>query len=152
MDSEEYGLLYFFLFILRIVITIYCVNRARKLNRNVWGWGIFGFLLPIVALIWIQFMKPRLFWDKNPDLNSKDKDLYYGRPNTFKYNNSEIRFWLGLFILCIGILSFAQKFFPNFELKTSWPIIFVVFGVVLIVKEMVRSRKSNKRNKKNEYE
>jgi len=152
MDSEEYGLLYFFLFILRIVITIYCVNRARKLNRNVWGWGIFGFLLPIVALIWIQFMKPRLFWDKNPDLKSKDKYLHHVNPKAFNYNNSEIRFWLGLFILCIGILSFAQQLFPNFELKTSWPIIFVIFGVVLIVKEIVRIRKSNKRDKKSKYE
>ncbi|MAZ72340.1 MAG: hypothetical protein CMC70_04250 [Flavobacteriaceae bacterium] len=48
---------------LRIGITIYCVNKAGELNRSKGGWGIFGFLLPIIALIWIQFMKPKIVWD-----------------------------------------------------------------------------------------
>ncbi len=51
------------LLVLRIVITIYCVNKAGDLNRSKGGWGIFAFLLPIVALIWIQFMKPKMVWD-----------------------------------------------------------------------------------------
>lgn len=44
--------------VIRIVITVYCVNKAGKLTRNKGGWGFFGFFLPIIALIWIQFMKP----------------------------------------------------------------------------------------------
>lgn len=51
-------------FLLRVVITIYCVNKAGKLNRNKGGWGIFGFILPIIAFIWIQFMKPKIDWYK----------------------------------------------------------------------------------------
>jgi hypothetical protein len=55
--------------VLRIVITVYCVNRAKKLNRSQGGWGLFGFFFPLIALIWIQFMKPRMQWDHNPPVN-----------------------------------------------------------------------------------
>ena len=46
------------LFIVRIGITIYCINRAGTLNRSKGGWGCFGFFLPILAFIWISLMKP----------------------------------------------------------------------------------------------
>lgn len=42
--------------IVRIGATIFCANRAGKLNRNQAGWGIFGFVIPIVAVIWILFL------------------------------------------------------------------------------------------------
>ena len=46
------------LLVARIAVPIYNVNRARKLNRSKFGWGLFGFLLPFVALICIQIVKP----------------------------------------------------------------------------------------------
>lgn len=46
------------LLILRIAMVSYCVEKAGNLNRNKTEWGIFGFIFPLVALIWIQFMKP----------------------------------------------------------------------------------------------
>lgn len=58
MDQSSNAILQVVLLVVRIVITIYCVNKAGELNRSKGGWGIFGFFLPIVALIWIQFMKP----------------------------------------------------------------------------------------------
>ena len=58
MDPQSYAMLQIFLMIVRIGITIYCVWKAGELNRSKWGWGFFGFFLPILALIWIQFMKP----------------------------------------------------------------------------------------------
>jgi len=58
MDQPNYGLTAI-LFIFRIVITVYCVNKAGKLNRSKFGWGVFAFILPLIALIWIQFMKPK---------------------------------------------------------------------------------------------
>jgi len=53
-----------FLLILRIVITVYCNNKAKELNRSAFGWSFFGFCIPILALIWIQFMKPILIFEK----------------------------------------------------------------------------------------
>jgi hypothetical protein len=53
------------LLIVRILITIYCVNKAKSLNRDTVRWGVFGFFLPILALIIIQFKKTKTDWDKN---------------------------------------------------------------------------------------
>ena len=47
---------------LRILGIIVCRNKAEELNRNKGGWGFFGFISPIVAMIWIQFMKPITDW------------------------------------------------------------------------------------------
>ncbi len=59
------------LLVIRIIITVYCVNKAGDLNRSKGGWGIFGFLLPIVALIWIQFMKPKMIWEDQSEAKSQ---------------------------------------------------------------------------------
>jgi hypothetical protein len=50
--------------ILRIFGAIYCSDKAGKLNRSKGGWGFFGFISPIVAIIWIQFKKPKVDWEK----------------------------------------------------------------------------------------
>ena len=47
-----------FTLILRVLIAIYCYNKAGKLNRNKNGWSFFGFVAPFLAIIWMQFMKP----------------------------------------------------------------------------------------------
>lgn len=51
--------------ILRIVGVVVCSNRAKELNRNSSGWGFFGFVSPIIAMIWIYCLKPITNWDKN---------------------------------------------------------------------------------------
>lgn len=55
--------------VLRIVGVIVCSNKAKELNRNTGGWGFFGFMSPILAMIWVQFMKPIMVWNSNIDLN-----------------------------------------------------------------------------------
>jgi predicted membrane channel-forming protein YqfA (hemolysin III family) len=57
--------------ILRIVGLIVCINKAEELNRSQTGWGIFGFLLPIIAMIWIHCMKPVIKWTENKDIHSR---------------------------------------------------------------------------------
>lgn len=69
MDEETIITLRIIGLIVRILITIYCVNKAANLNRSQLGWGLFGFFIPIVAVIWIQFMKPVIKWE---DHNSVD--------------------------------------------------------------------------------
>lgn len=49
---------------LRVVGVIVCSFKAKELNRSSGGWGFFGFLMPIVAMIWIQFMKPIIKFEK----------------------------------------------------------------------------------------
>lgn len=52
---------------LRITGAVVCSRKATQLNRDSGSWGIFGFFMPIVAMIWIQFKKPIINWDKNPE-------------------------------------------------------------------------------------
>lgn len=66
------GVLMIIQFILRIVGVIVCVNKAKELNRSTGGWGIFGFIFPIIAMIWIQFMKPIMKWDENVSFHNKE--------------------------------------------------------------------------------
>lgn len=51
--------------VLRVVGILVCVNKAKELNRSQGGWGLFGFLLPIIAMIWVHFMKPVTDWENN---------------------------------------------------------------------------------------
>lgn len=59
MEIATYAVLQLIFLIARIIITVYCVKKAGDLNRSKGGWGTFGFLLPLLAIIWIQFMKPK---------------------------------------------------------------------------------------------
>lgn len=43
--------------ILRICVTIWVVNTAKRQNRETFGWGLFAFLLPSIALIVIATRK-----------------------------------------------------------------------------------------------
>lgn len=52
----------FIVLALRIGGAWYCSGKAGKLNRSKGGWGCFGFISPILAIIWIQFMKPITDW------------------------------------------------------------------------------------------
>lgn len=65
MDGREEEMLWRVLSgVFRIIITIICVKKAKKLNRNAFGWGVFGLFLPLIAIIWIQFMKPKTRWEE----------------------------------------------------------------------------------------
>lgn len=72
--EEGRGVLMIFGLVLRIVGIIVCSNKAKELNRSSGGWGVFGFFMPIIAMIWIQFMKPVMKWDSNIDINKTRSD------------------------------------------------------------------------------
>ena len=55
----------------RIGVIVICVKKAKSLNRGTVRWGLFGFCLPIPAIIWIQFMKPIMKWDENINIDKK---------------------------------------------------------------------------------
>jgi uncharacterized membrane protein len=59
------GGILFFQLIFRILGAIVCSNRAKWLNRNTVGWGFFGFVSPIIAMIWIYCLKPITIWDRD---------------------------------------------------------------------------------------
>ena len=56
--------------LLRIVGLFVCVNKAKELNRSQGRWGFFGFVSPILAMIWIHFMKPVMNWNENLNDNN----------------------------------------------------------------------------------
>ena len=66
-SPESAGLLVIFQLVLRVVGAIVCRNKAKDLNRDKAGWGILGFLFPIVAMIWVHCLKPKVVWDNNMD-------------------------------------------------------------------------------------
>lgn len=70
-DSTTTG--YLFLAVIRIGAMIYCVNRAGSLNRSEFGWGIFAFVFPIIALIAIHLVKPITLWEEEPSGSHTDK-------------------------------------------------------------------------------
>ena len=56
---------------LRIVGAIVCSSKASSLNRSSGTWGVLGFCFPIIAMIWIQFMKPIVDWRKGNNEEGK---------------------------------------------------------------------------------
>jgi hypothetical protein len=48
---------------LRVFGAYFCSQSATEKNRNSGGWGFFGFLSPIVAIIWISLLKPKTKWE-----------------------------------------------------------------------------------------
>ncbi|XVJ67187.1 MAG: zinc-ribbon domain-containing protein [Lacibacter sp.] len=83
--------------ILRIIITVWVVNIAKRQNRETFGWGLFAFFLPSIALIVIATRK-KLFAnvqvvegldnEQNSKILSDKAQEYY---NDNKYSES-IRF------------------------------------------------------------
>jgi hypothetical protein len=45
-------------FVVRIVGVFVCSKKAKELNRNSNGWGLFGFISPILAICIIYAIKP----------------------------------------------------------------------------------------------
>jgi uncharacterized protein (TIGR02145 family) len=67
--------------ILRIVLAIWAINIAYKLNRNRLGWGLFTFFLPDIALIIIGLLKSlkvksNLKNSNNSQKESKEEDNF----------------------------------------------------------------------------
>lgn len=58
--------------VLRIIGAFVCSSKAKELNRSTGGWGFFGFISPIIAMIWIQFMKPIMVWDSNAEIEKRN--------------------------------------------------------------------------------
>jgi len=78
MNQDTYIFLSIALFLLRLFITFYCIQRASHLGRSKIGWGLFGFFLPLVAVIWIQFVKPKRIIHtpiKIPEDSTPEKDV-----------------------------------------------------------------------------
>jgi hypothetical protein len=55
--NESHIGFYIIIFIWRILATIWIVNIATRQNRDTFGWGVFGFLTPGIALLIIGLQK-----------------------------------------------------------------------------------------------
>jgi hypothetical protein len=63
----------YILLALKIVGIVVCANKANDLNRSTGGWGFFGFVSPILAMIWIHSMNPVIKWDENVKIDKKQE-------------------------------------------------------------------------------
>lgn len=52
-------------FAIRIVGAIVCSNKAKDLNRNSTAWAFWGFFFPIIAMIWVHLLKPKVSWHED---------------------------------------------------------------------------------------
>jgi hypothetical protein len=59
----------FLLLGVKIIGIFVCSARARALNRSANGWGAFGFVSPIIAMIWIYCLKPITKWEENEKIS-----------------------------------------------------------------------------------
>ena len=63
-DRESYGqfkaITVIASLIFRVLGTVWVVNIANRQNREIFGWGVFAFLLPSIALIIIATRKKLL--------------------------------------------------------------------------------------------
>ena len=67
-DDGSRAIIIIFTLLLRVVGAIVCSNKAKELNRSSGSWGFFGFFMPIVAMIWVNCLKPNIEWEKKSDL------------------------------------------------------------------------------------
>jgi len=74
-DAALYSAILIIGFFLRIIVTIWCSNIAKRQNRDSFGWGFFAFMLPSLALIIIglqrKLKKNNLSTQNNTDVDSK---------------------------------------------------------------------------------
>jgi hypothetical protein len=63
-DSGIRGMFMILGLILRVIGLFYCKDKAKELNRSEGGWALFGFLSPILAMIWISCLKPVMKWEQ----------------------------------------------------------------------------------------
>lgn len=132
--SQDTNLLYVILLGVRIFITIYCVNKAKALNRSTAGWGIFGFLLPIVAIIWIQFMKPVMVWDRNPEMKIEYENVAQPHLKETRVYSSKFYFLLGINMVVLGVILVIANYLPNVGFEDLWPILLLSIGLGMIIK------------------
>jgi DNA integrity scanning protein DisA with diadenylate cyclase activity len=60
--------------VVRIISAVLCVNIAKRLNRNQTGWGIFGFILPPIALIIIALISVKEISNKEEESQTITQD------------------------------------------------------------------------------
>jgi len=70
IDTDAAPVVSIFLLAARIGAVVWCINIAKRQNRDSGGWGIFAFLLPSIALIILGCMKKL----KKPSSDNSDKE------------------------------------------------------------------------------
>jgi len=136
MDYTDYKILFILLVTLRIIITIYSVNKAKILNRSRLVWGVLGFLIPLITFIWIQFLRPPIEWDITQDKNSDETYVIKQKTKETTFNKKRFKFRIGFTIILISILIIIDRFFPAVDFGDIWPFILIVIGVLLIIEKL----------------
>jgi hypothetical protein len=141
MDLSEYieffddrHPLLIFLIVMRFIIAIYCGEIAKKLNRSEFGWFLFGLALPILALIIIQFIKPRFVWDSVSELDVSGVDMRRPKEISTEFETRELIWWIGYILVTFGAFKIFQHFFPVFDNSFLVPVILVVSGIALLIR------------------
>lgn len=141
MDISEYidffderRPLLIFLIVIRFIIAFYCGERAKKLDRSEFGWFIFGFALPLLTLIVIQFIKPRFVWDSVSGSEAPGEDKRRPKEITTEFESRELIWWIGFILVTFGAFKIIQYFFPVIDISYLVPVIFVVSGIALLIR------------------
>lgn len=75
--------------ILRIIVTVWVINIAKRQNRETFGWGLFAFLLPSIALIVIACQKkliPKIIISDGLN-NEQNSEILADKANDFLNQN-----------------------------------------------------------------
>lgn len=74
-------------FIFRVIGAIVCYSQAKSLNRDGGGWAIFGFFLPLIAMIWVFCSKPIPYKNEGVNADLKPFTRYYTENGVIEVEN-----------------------------------------------------------------
>lgn len=79
VNSGTMSLLYFLWIMISIVGVIVCAKRPKLLNRNQLNWSVFGFFMPIIAIIIAYNIKPKITSEKKTSGSANDNKSLYSK-------------------------------------------------------------------------
>jgi hypothetical protein len=68
-----------------------CATKAEELNRSVGGWGFLGFMMPIVSMIIVYCLKPKIKWHEGKNNKEIERHSSMSKTNAAEqyYNAAE---------------------------------------------------------------
>ncbi len=96
-----------------------------------------------IAYIVMMFIIPK----KPYDIISNDEEAY-SQNNKFEksFSKSQNKITFGIFLIIVGLFAFLSNFIPYFSFHLFWPLLLIIFGVLLIYRNFMNSDENEAKN------
>lgn len=101
-------------------------------------WGGSGIVLYIIGIFLIPDENKDSVQDEIEEIKKKHNDRHhdktvYNTTESYKKRQHDSSIVFGLIILLVGVIFLFNNFLPWFGWKNLWPIILILFGILIIV-------------------